>query len=74
MFARYFKITLAAVYRMKWLLPEALLIVLIIIKNVESITFENNGYKNVIVAIHPDVPEDNGPEIIDNIKVIIDTL
>ena len=30
---------------------------------------ENNGYKNVIVSIHPDVvPDDNGHEIFENIK------
>ena len=31
--------------------------------------FENNGYKNVIVSIHPDILDDNGQDIIDNIKV-----
>ena len=31
--------------------------------------FEDNGYKNVIVSIHPDVPEENGSIIIKNIKV-----
>ena len=31
-------------------------------------SLENNGYKNVIVSIHPDVPDDNGTYIIENIK------
>ena len=36
--------------------------------------FENNGYKNVIVSIHPDIPDENGQDIIDNIKVCNNTL
>ena len=31
--------------------------------------FENNGYKNVIVSIHADIPDDNGQAIVENIKV-----
>lgn len=34
-----------------------------------AIDFVNNGYRNVIVSIHPDVPETNGQAIVDNIKV-----
>ena len=50
-------------------LAETLLLIAHIITNAESIIFENNGYKDVIVTIHPDVPEDNGYAIVDNIKV-----
>jgi len=34
-----------------------------------AITFEKNGYKDVIVSIHPDVPETNAVAIISGIKV-----
>lgn len=46
-----------------------LLVGLICINGISAITFENNGYKDVIVSIHPDVPEKDGQTIIDNIKV-----
>ena len=36
-----------------------------------GINFESNGYKNVIVSIHPDVPETSGQLMIDNIKDFI---
>ena len=48
-----------------------LLIVAIFNHAVLGIDFESNGYKNVIVSIHPDVPESNGQLIIDNIKVSV---
>ena len=45
------------------------LIILFFTPGLLAITFENNGYKDVIVTIHPDVPEVNGQNIINNIKV-----
>ena len=48
-----------------------LLIVAIFNPAVLGIEFESNGYKNVIVSIHPDVSETNGQMIIDNIKVSV---
>ena len=30
-----------------------------------------NGYENIVVSIHPDVPDTFGPEIIRNIKTLI---
>ena len=30
-----------------------------------------NGYENIVVSIHPDVPDTLGPEIIRNIKTLI---
>ena len=47
------------------------LIILFFTPGLLAITFENNGYKDVIVTIHPDVPEVNGQNIINNIKVWI---
>ena len=35
----------------------------------KAFELENNGYKDVVVTIHPDVPETNGQAIVDNIKV-----
>ena len=38
----------------------------------KALKFENNGYKNLVVSISPDVEEGtDGESIIDNIKVII---
>jgi hypothetical protein len=34
-----------------------------------AIEFEANGYKDVVVAIHPDVSSDNGEQIVKGIKV-----
>ena len=48
------------------------LIILLFTPGFLAISFENNGYKDVIVTIHPDVPEvngQNGQNIINNIKV-----
>lgn len=50
-------------------LTQALLIVLFINGLIAFSQFENNGYQNVIVSIHPDVADENGQDIIDNIKV-----
>ena len=50
-------------------LTQAILIVLFINGFIALSQFENNGYKNVIVSIHPDVADENGQDIIDNIKV-----
>ena len=30
-----------------------------------------NGYENIVVSIHPDVPDTFGPEIIRNIETLI---
>ena len=47
-----------------------ILVIIFIIKGFIAISqFEDNGYKNVIVSIHPDTPEENGSIIIENIKV-----
>lgn len=43
------------------------LIGLLILPAVLGLTFENNGYKDVVVAIHPDIKEDLA--IVDKIKV-----
>ena len=46
-----------------------LLQVVLLIQGIFAIDpLENNGYKNVIISIHPDVPDDNGTYIIENIK------
>ena len=50
-------------------LTQATLIVLFINGLIALSQFENNGYKNIIVSIHPDVADENGQDIIDNIKV-----
>ena len=34
------------------------------------IQFESNGYKDVVVSIHPDVPDTHADEIIDGIKTL----
>ena len=47
------------------------LLIVAIFNPVLGIEFESNGYKNVIVSIHPDVSETNGQMIIDNIKVSV---
>ena len=47
------------------------LIILLFTPGLLAITFENNGYQDVIVTIHPDVLEIDGQGIIDNIKVRI---
>ena len=47
-----------------------ILIITFLIKGFIAISqFEDNGYKNVIVSIHPDTPEENDSNIIENIKV-----
>ena len=52
-----------------------ILVIIFIIKGLIAISqFEDNGYKNVIVSIHPDVPKDNGLIIIENIKVCAFTM
>ena len=50
---------------------RVILITLTIIQSIFAISFDRNGYKDVIVSIHPDVPETNGQTIVDNIKVSI---
>ena len=50
-------------------LTQAILIVLFVNGLIAFSQFGNNGYKNVIVSIHPDVADENGQDIIDNIKV-----
>ena len=47
------------------------LIILLFTPGLLAITFENNGYQDVIVTIHPDVLEIDGQGIINNIKVRI---
>ena len=47
------------------------LIILFFTPGLLAITFENNGYQDVIVTIHPDVLEIDGQGIINNIKVRI---
>ncbi len=44
------------------------LIGLFILPAVLGLTFEQNGYKDLVVAIHPDIKEDQ--DIIDKIQVI----
>ena len=52
-----------------------ILVIIFIIKGLIAISqFEDNGYKNVIVSIHPDVPTENGSIIIENIKVCAFTM
>ena len=50
-------------------LVQAIILVLFINGLLAFSQFENNGYKNVIISIHPDVADENGQDIIDNIKV-----
>ena len=38
----------------------------------KALKFENNGYKNLVVSISPDIEEGtDGESIIENIKVVI---
>jgi hypothetical protein len=39
---------------------------------VQSQTYESNGYKDVVVSIHPDVPSDQQQLVVDNLKVDFD--
>ena len=50
-------------------LVQAIILVLFVNGLLALSQFENNGYKNVIVSIHPDIADENGQDIIDNIKV-----
>ena len=47
----------------------------LIISNVSvdgtQITIDRNGYSNIVVAVSPDISNDNAAEIIQNIQVII---
>ena len=45
------------------------LFILTIFQLTLAIDFDKNGYNNVVVSIHPDVPETSGQDIINNIKV-----
>ena len=45
-------------------LVQAIILVLFINGLLAFSQFENNGYKNVIVSIHPDVADENGQDII----------
>ena len=38
---------------------------------IEAFNFQNNGYEDVLVSIHPDVPDTNANEIINGIKSFI---
>ena len=55
-------------------LVQAIILVLFVNGLFALSQFENNGYKNVIVSIHPDIADENGQDIIDNIKVCNNTL
>lgn len=35
-----------------------------------KITIERNGYSNIVVAVSPDIPNDNAAQIIQNIQVV----
>ena len=35
-----------------------------------QITIERNGYSGIVVAVSPDIPNDNAAEIIQNIQVM----
>ena len=37
--------------------------------NVDAIDLKDNGYRDVVVSISPDIKEDNAPLILNNIKV-----
>ena len=52
---------------MRQLLP--LFVTFLALYQVQGQTFENNGYKDLVVSIHPDVPATNQQQIIDNLKV-----
>ena len=45
------------------------LVFLLFTPKIFAIDFEDNGYKDLVVTIHPDVPETHGEDIINNIKV-----
>ena len=46
-----------------------LFLVCLISCQVKGQTFENNGYRDLVVSIHPDVSATNQEEIVNNIKV-----
>ena len=50
-------------------LLSLLLFTLVALYEAEGQTFENNGYNDLVVSIHPDVPATNQQQIIDNLKV-----
>ena len=44
----------------------------LLVNTSKALNFENNGYKNLVVSISPDVEEGtDGESIIENIKVVI---
>ena len=43
-----------------------------VLYQVQSQTYESNGYKDVVVSIHPDVPSDQQQLVVDNLKVDFD--
>ena len=52
---------------MRQILP--LFVTFLALYQVQGQTFENNGYKDLVVSIHPDVPATNQQQIIENLKV-----
>ena len=46
-----------------------LILIFALFQSVLCIDFQSNGYRDVIVTIHPDVSEANGQDIINNIQV-----
>ena len=39
-----------------------------------EITFNENGYSNVVVTVSPDVPKENAKSVVDGIKVSKDNM
>ena len=46
-----------------------LILSLFFLYGVRCQTFKDNGYENLVVAIHPDVSSDQQQTIVDNLKV-----
>ena len=52
--------------------PTFLVLTVFMIHHVRALKFEDNGYKDLVVSISPDIEEGpNGQVIVDNIKVQI---
>ena len=52
--------------------PVILVLTVFIIHRTRALKFEDNGYKDLVVSISPDIEEgSNGQLIVDNIKVRI---
>ena len=52
-----------------WILFKCLVLWLALVGLVKGQTFENNGYRDLVVSIHPDVQSNQHQLIVDSLKV-----